>query len=132
MERRIIFLGLLFLTLASPALAAGDLSVFDTELSNVISRLDREASTKAEGPARLTVLIQREYRTTGDELEWALENELSWGAIAAVAYIQATIGRSFAEIADGARTGWGYYVENAGMNQEKMARSLEKFLKLAE
>jgi hypothetical protein len=131
MERRII-IGLLALAFALPAFGANEPKVFSTELANVISRLDREASFEAESAAHVAGLIQREYGTSGDELKWAVENDLSWGTIAAMAYIQATTGRNFADFAAEARTDWESYVETAGMNPSKMARSLEKFLKLAE
>ena len=130
MERRIIVLGLLVMALALPAFAENG-PAFDAGLANVMSKLDREASLEAEGPVRLAGLIQREYRTTEDELKWAIENDLSWGAIAAMAYIQATVGRSFSELQD-ARGDWGSYVQTVGMNPDKMARSLEKFLTVAE
>ena len=64
-------------------------------------------------------------------MKWALEKDLNWGAIAAMAYIQATVGRSFSELLD-ARGDWGAYVQTVGMNPDKMARSLEKFLAVAE
>jgi hypothetical protein len=127
--KRFHLLGLL-MVLALPAVASSEPS-FDIELANVITKLDREASAETGGIMHLANLIQREYRTTEKELKWAVDNDVSWGTITAMAYIQATTGRSFSELS-GVQAGWGSYVETAGMNQEKMTRSLEKFLKLAE
>jgi hypothetical protein len=130
MNRWFISLGLVLLALTPPAFASNDPS-FDAELAHIISRLDREASVEAESTARLASLLQREYRTTDDELKWAVKNDLNWGTIAAMAYIQATTGRSFSELVE-IGVDWGAYVETAGMSPEKMTLSLEKFLKLAE
>jgi hypothetical protein len=50
-----------------------------------------------------------------------------------LAYIQATTGKSFAEMnREDARSNFYAYAEKAGMSCEKMARSLEGFLKRAE
>jgi len=51
----------------------------------------------------------------------------------ALAYIQATTGRSFEALTkDGATKDFWGYVNKVEMSPEKMARSLENFLKLAE
>lgn len=131
MRKRGTFLGLLFLTLAfgvplfagnnRPELSAGS----HQELTNAIAKLDREP--------QLAELIHKEYGTREEELQWAAERSLNWGDIAALAYIQATTGRSFAEMTEhDAREDFWTYAENAGMSCEKMARSLESFLKRAE
>lgn len=130
MKRRILLIGLLVVALAVPALAESE-PAFDAGLASIMSKLDREASVEAEAPVRLAGLIQREFRTSEGELKWALENDLSWGAITAMAYIQATVGRSFSELR-GVRGDWGSYVQTVGMNPDKMARSLEKFLAVVE
>jgi hypothetical protein len=50
-----------------------------------------------------------------------------------LAYIQATTGRTFAEIVQNdARQDFWAYAETAGMSCEKMVRSLENFAKRAE
>ena len=59
--------------------------------------------------------------------------KLSWGEITTLAYIQATIGKSFAEMnQEDARSNFFKYAETAGMSCEKMTHSLEGFLKRAE
>jgi len=127
MSKKGTFLGL-FLTLGlSVPLSAGTSrpSTLNASFINAMARLDHEP--------QLAPLIQREYGTREEELRWAAEHSLSWGEITALAYIQATTGRTFAEmIGHDARQDFWTYAENAGMNCEKMARSLEVFLKRAE
>jgi len=127
MSKKGTFLGL-FLTLAlsAPMFAGSRRPVpLNASFVNAMARLDHEP--------QLASLIQREYGTREEELRWAAEQSLSWGEITALAYIQATTGRSFAEmIGHDARQDFWTYAENAGMNCEKMARSLEGFLKRAE
>jgi hypothetical protein len=130
------FLGLLFATLISvaPLLAAGvgnsELSVV---LSNSISKLDRETSVDMEGPMVLVDLLEKEFGTREEEFKWGMDHRLSWGEIAALAYIQATTGKSFSEMnQEDARRNFWAYAENAGMSREKMARWLEGFQKRAE
>ena len=67
-------------------------------LSNAISRLDREASIDSDGPLLLADLIEKEFGTREDELKWGMDQKMSWGEITALAYIQATTGKSFAEM----------------------------------
>ena len=136
MTIRRTFLGLLF------AVLAFDVSVFasgsgspelNAALTNTIAKLDREASMDAEGPMLLADLIEKEFGTREEELKWGMDQKLSWGEITALAYIQATTGKSFAEMnqEDARRNLWSY-AENAGMSCEKMAHWLEGFQKRAE
>jgi hypothetical protein len=98
-----------------------------------IAMLNREASLDVEGFIPLAELIQKEFDTRDEELLWASKQSLSWGEIAVLAYIQATTGKSFAEMAqEGAAGDFWSYAENAGMSREKMAHSLANFLKRAE
>jgi len=127
------FLGLLVSALAftAPVLAAGsggpELSVV---LSNSILKLDREASLDPEVPVLLADMIQKEFGTREDELKWGMDQKMTWGEIAALAYIQATTGKSFAEMnQEDARRDFWSYAENAGMSREKMAHWLEGFQK---
>jgi len=130
------FLGLLFGTLAfgAPLYAASrEGSELNSVFSNAISKLDREASMDAEGPILLAYLLQKEFGTREDELMLSVDMKMSWGEIAALAYIQATTGKSFAEMnQDGARRDFWTYAENAGMSREKMAHWLDGFQKRAE
>ncbi len=127
MRKRRTLLGLLFVTLVFgvPLFAGNEQPELSASLTNAISKLDREP--------HLADLIQREYGTREEELRWASDHSLSWGEITALAYIQATTGKSFAEMTEqNARQDFWTYAENAGMNCEKMAHSLETFLKRAE
>ena len=129
------FLGLLFATFVSSASLFGHSGSPEPSatLQTTIAMLNHEASLDIEGSIRLAELIQKEFGTREEELRWASKQSLSWGEIAALAYIQATIGKSFREIAQEDAVGnlWSY-AENAGMSREKMAHSLESFLKRTE
>jgi hypothetical protein len=62
-----------------------------------------------------------------------MDQKLNWGEITALAYIQATTGKSFAQMnQEDARSDFWAYAENAGMSRDKMAHSLEGFLKMTE
>ena len=102
-------------------------------LAGAITNLDREASINAESPMVVAYLIEKQYGTREEELKWAVDQKLKWGQITALAYIQATTGKTFAEMShDNAPRDLWSYAENAGMNSAKMAHSLEKFLKQVE
>src|SRR5262249_55644031 len=102
-------------------------------LTNVIARLDREASIDSDGAMFLADLIEKAYGTREDELKWGLDQKVSWGDMTALAYIQATTGKSFEEmIQENARHDFYSYAESAGMSCDKMLRSLDDFLKRAE
>lgn len=127
MSKRGTFLSLLSVTLAFavPLFAGSERPELSGAFTNAIAKLDREPE--------LADLIQKEYGTRQEEIRWAAEQSLSWGEITALAYIQATTGRSFAEmVKQDARQDFWSYAENAGMSCEKMAHSLESFLKRAE
>jgi len=99
-------------------------------MTNSIDKLDREASADSEGAMLLADLIQKEFGTSKEELAWSVDQKLTWGEVTALAYIQATTGKSFSKmIQEDARGSFYSYAENAGMSCEKMARSLEGFLK---
>lgn len=136
MRIRRTFLGLLFATLVcSVSMYASGRSAPEgsVALTNAISKLDRSVSSEREGRAFLADLIQKEYGTHEDELKWAMDQKLGWGDITALAYIQATTGKSFATMMQGdAQRNYWAYAENAGMNCEKMTRSLDDFLKRVE
>src|SRR2546429_4937322 len=67
-------------------------------MTSAIINLDREASLDSESPVLLAALIEKEYGTREEELKWALGQRLNWGQITALAYIQATTGKSFADL----------------------------------
>ena len=95
------FLGVLFAipALAVPLFAAASGSPgLNAAFTNALTKLDREASMDAEGPMLLVDLIEKQYGTREEELKWGMAHKLSWGEISALAYIQATTGKSFAEL----------------------------------
>lgn len=125
----------LILVLGLPfALSASDpRTEFDSQLQHVVSKLNREAQVDVEGPALLADLTRREFGTPDEELKWAIDQSMTWGEIVALSYIRATTGRSFeAMTTNGAQKDFWAYVDKAGMRPERMAHSLESFLKLAE
>ena len=135
MKTRHISIGILVgILCASGILGAADpRSSFDTQMGHVIATLNREAQVDASGPALLAELIQREYGTPEAELQWAVRQSVSWGEIAALAYIRRTTGHSFeAIVEENARLDFWAYAEKADMRSERMAHSLNGFLKVAE
>ncbi len=129
------FPGLLFaiLVFSVPLFGSGQSPEPSVALNATLAMLNREASLDSEGAILLSDLIQKEFGTSEEELRWALKQSLSWGEITALAYIQATTGKSFVEMTqeEATRNFWSY-AENAGMSCEKMAHSLGSFLKRAE
>jgi hypothetical protein len=130
------FLGLLLMVLlfAFPLLGAGGRRPEpEAGLTGAIANLNREASVNAESPMLIAYFIQKEYGTTEAELKWAVDQKWKWGQITALAYIQATTGKTFSEMSreNAPRNFWSY-VESAGMNSTKMAHSLDLFLKQIE
>jgi hypothetical protein len=124
------FIGLLMAVFfCTPAFSAGSRNPnLGATLTHAIQSLDHEASVAADTPMLIAYLIQKEYGTRDEELKWAMNQKLNWGQIAALAYIQATIGKTFAEMShDNAPRDFWSYAENAGMNCAKMAHSLDGF-----
>jgi len=102
-------------------------------LNNAILKLDREVSKDTESSALLADMIGKEFGTQEEELKWGVEQKLGWGGMTALALIQASTGKSFAEmVQEGARRDFWVYAENAGMSGEKMARTLDDFMRRAE
>ncbi len=136
MSIRRSLLGLLIATLVSTVcvLASGRTTPgSNAALANAISRLDRDGAIDADTPLLFAGLIAKEYGAREEELQTVAEQKLGWGDIAALAYIQAVTGRGFAQMIQGnAQQDFWAYAENAGMNCEKMARSLDEFMKRAE
>jgi hypothetical protein len=129
------FLGLLFAAMivgASTAEAAArpELPVV---LSNTLAKLDREVAMDSDGLILLGDLLQKDFGTNADEINWGIGQKMSGGEIVALAYIQATTGKSFAQMnQEEARRNFWAYAENAGMSCEKMAHWLEGFHKRVE
>ena len=127
-------LGLLFaaLSFGTPLYAAGE-TEWNVVLSNAITKLDREPSMDGEVLTLFADLLQREFGTREEEMKWGLDQKMSWGEIAALAYIQATTGKSFAEMnQEDARRDFWSYAENAGMSRVKMAHWIDGFQKRVE
>jgi hypothetical protein len=117
----------------APVFAASGSTELSVVLSNTLSKLDRETAKGADGPALLADLLHIEFGTSAEELQWAMDHNMSWGEIAALAYIQATTGKSFADMdKEDARRNFWAYAENAGMSCEKMAHWFEGFHKRVE
>jgi len=134
-NRRILGLFMIGMFSALSAWATDPRTSFDTQVSQVVAKINREVQVDAEGSMLIADLVRREYGISEDELKWAIDHSVSWGEIVALAYIQATTGRSFAKLTreeEDARRDFWRYADNAEMDTGKMARSLQSFLKLAE
>ena len=130
--RYLIYIALVFVLGISPLLAEASRVEFDSRVNGTLTKLNSEAAGP-EGASIVGETIQREYDTPAEEIQWALTRGLSWGSIAAMAYIRATTGESFSTLDNAAveKDLWGH-VEKAGMNADKMARSLDQLLKRVE
>src|SRR4051812_26793983 len=97
MRIRRIAIGLLTgLLLSSIAgFAADPKAEFDVQLNRAIVKLNHEAEIDVQGPVLLAELMQREYGTRAEEMRWAVGHSINWGDMTALAYIQATTGRTF-------------------------------------
>jgi hypothetical protein len=131
-RRYVIYIALTLVLGVCPALAEATQAEFDAQVKGTLAKLNAEAAAP-EGTTILGTLVQREYDTPAEEMQWALNRGLAWGSIAALAYIRATTGESFSALETAAveKDLWAY-VEKAGMNADKMARSLGQLLKRVE
>lgn len=132
LRRYVIYIALTVVLGVCPLLAEATRAEFDTQVNGTLAKLNAEAVVQ-EGANIVGETIQREYDAPAEELQWAVKRGLSWGSIAALAYIRATTGESFS-VLDGAAAEkdlWAY-AERAGMNPDKMARSLGQLLKRVE
>ena len=102
-------------------------------VNNAILKLDREVSKDTDSAELLADLIEKEFGTQEEELKWGLEQKLGWGGMTALALIQASTGKSFAEmVQEGARRDFWAYAENVGMSGDKMAHALDDFMRRAQ
>jgi hypothetical protein len=134
MKLRRLSVGLLVGMLSvSAAIAADPRAEFEAQLGRAIARLNHDVAIDVNGPGLVAELIRREYGTRAEELRWAVDHSIPWGDLVALAYIQATTGRSFEVMTkEGAPKDFWAYVDKAGMSPDKMTRSLENFLKSTE
>ena len=134
-ERSAISVGTLslLLGLSVAVYATDDLQDFDQRVFRVVERLDTDVATDRGLAPVYAELMRNEYGTPQAELRWALDEEIAWGRIAILSYIQATTGRPFEELtSDGADVDVTGFVARAEMSLDKMIGSLEGFWKLAE
>ena len=76
--RRIIFvLGSGILLLSITLWGSDPRTDFETQLNNVIARLNHEADADAGAPLLLSEVIQREYGTGVGDLKWARDHAVS-------------------------------------------------------
>jgi len=124
---------MLVVAMATPAHAAGSRAEFDARVRTTVDRITRDTVLDTESTRIFAGLLQTEYGTSIDDLKWAVEHAVPWGDVAALAYIRATTGRSFEEInSQNAQRDLWSYIEQAGMNSDKLLSSLERIAKLAE
>ena len=131
-RRCVIYIALTSVFGVSPLRAEATRAEFDARMSATLTKLNAEA-TSIEGASIVGEMIRREYDAPGEEMQWGLNRGLSWGSIAALAYIRATTGESFSALDSSAaeKDLWAY-ADKAGMNADKMALSLGHLLKRVE
>ena len=121
------------LVVATPLSASDARNDFETQVNRIVVQLNHEAQVDVEGSTRIADLIHREYDTAAGQLKWAVDHSMPWGETVALAYIQHATGRSFERLTqEDARRDFWQYTEKLGMSSDKMAHSLEGFLKTAE
>jgi hypothetical protein len=131
-RRQVILVALLSVLTVSPLLAEATRAEFDSRMNATMTKLNAEAAVP-DGPGIVAESIRREYDAPVEELQWALNRGLSWGSIAALAYIRATTGENFAALDSAAveKDLWAY-ADKAGMNTDIMAASMGRLLKRVE
>jgi hypothetical protein len=131
-QRLGIFVALICALGVSPLLAEATRAEFDARMSASMAKLNAEAAVP-EGSGIVREAIRREYEAPVEEIQWALDRGLSWGSIAALAYIRATTGANFSALDSAAveKDLWAY-ADKAGMNADKMALSLGRLVKRVE
>ena len=131
-QRHAILVALVCVLAVSPLLAEATRAEFDSRMNTTMTKLNAEAAVP-EGAGIVGESIRREFDAPVEDLQWALDRGLSWGSIAALAYIRATTGESFASLDSAAveKALWAY-ADKAGMNADKMAASMSRLLKRVE
>jgi hypothetical protein len=131
-RRDVIYIALTLVLSVAPALAEATQAEFDAQVKGTLAKLNAEAAGP-DGANILGTMVQREYDTPAEEMQWALKRGLPWGSIASLAYIRATKGESFSALDKAAaeKDLWAY-LEKAGMSADKMASSLGQLLKRVE
>ena len=131
--RRRILTGLLSLRLAATgsAQAVADRASIEDRLSGVVSQLNGDLQSDPGLAALYADMLRDQYGTAQSELVWALDQDVSWGQIAILSYVQATTGTSFSELAEVAGhrniTNILQYATGMEMSHDKMTQSLEGF-----
>jgi hypothetical protein len=131
-QRHAILVALISVLAVSPLLAEATRSEFDSRMNATMTKLNAEGALP-EGAGIVGESIRREYDAPVEELQWARKRGLSWGSIAALAYIRATTGESFSALDSAAveKDLWAY-ADKAGMNADYMAASMGRLLKRVE
>ncbi len=136
MERWILVGTLSFvlnLGLVAPGLAqAGEIGADPASpgirLLNVADQLNDDVQADPGLAALYASMLGAEYGTSQSEIVWALDQDISWGQIAMMSYVQATTGRSFEKLVwAGAHTDVTEYATQVEMSHDKMTQSLERF-----
>jgi hypothetical protein len=130
--RYLIYVAVVLVLGISPLMAEATRADFDSRVNGTLTKLNAE-SLVPDGASVLAGTIQRVYDAPATEIQWALNRGISWGSIAALAYIRATTGYGFEALDKAAaeKDFWAY-AEKEGMNPETMARSLSQLLRRVE
>ena len=119
------------LAVSGSAQAEADGQEFADRLIGVADQLNNDVLSDPGLAALYAGMLGEEYGTSQSEIVWALDQDISWGQIAILSYVQATTGRSFEKLAAAAAHTNVFntleYATGMEMNHDKMTQSLEGF-----
>ena len=103
----------------------------EARLRGVVDQLNDDVGRDPGLAAAYAAMLVSEYGTSRSEIVWALDQDISWGQIAILSYVQATTGHSF-EMLAAARVHTNErntleYATGMEMSHDKMTQSLEGF-----
>ncbi len=119
------------LAVSGSAQAVADGPGFEARLLSVTDQLNDDVLSDPGLAALYAAMLGAEYGTSQSEIVWALDQDISWGQIAILSYVQATTGNSFEKLAAAAAhtnaVNTFEYATGMEMSHDKMTQSLERF-----
>jgi len=119
------------LVVSGSAQAVADSAGFEARLLGVTDQLNGDVLADPGLAALYAAMLGVDYGISQGEIVWALDQDISWGQIAILSYVQATTGSSFENLAAvGAHMNAANTLEYATgmeMSHDKMTQSLEGF-----
>ena len=119
------------LAVAGSAQTRADGRKFEDRLLGVADQLNGDFLSDPGLAGLYAQMLGEEYGTAQSQFVWALDQDISWGQIAILSYVQATTGSSFEKLAAaGAHLNAANtlkYATGMEMSHDKMTQSLEGF-----